>query len=165
VLLLNAGHEATVHQIGNAVNLILSNEIDDAWIKDDSLADSVVDEALRVDAPLHLFTRYAQESIQLHQDVSIKKGEQIALLLGAANRDPQRFKNPHSFDPNRNNQANVSFGAGTHFCIGTVLAKMEIRIALQTLFKRVPNLRLQNTPVYQNSYHFHGLESLHVRWD
>jgi len=122
VLLLNAGHEATVHQIGNAVNLILTNQIDTAWINDDTL-----------------------------------------LLLGAANRDPKRFEHPHLFNPQRTDSANVSFGAGTHFCIGTVLAKMEIRIALQTLFKRLPNLRLQHTPEYQNSYHFHGLESLPVR--
>ncbi len=164
VLLLNAGHEATVHQIGNAVNLILSNHSDRAWINDDSLADNVVDEALRVDAPLHLFTRYAQESIQLHPDVGIDKGDQIALLLGAANRDPQRFEHPHVYNPLRSDGANVSFGAGTHFCIGTVLAKLEIRIALQTLFKRLPKLRLLATPMYQNSYHFHGLHSLNVGW-
>jgi unspecific monooxygenase len=163
VLLLNAGHEATVHQIGYAVNLILTNQIDTAWINDDTLADKVVDEAVRVDAPLHLFTRYAQESIQLHSKVSIDKGQQIALLLGAANRDPKRFEQPHLFNPQRTDGANVSFGAGTHFCIGTVLAKMEIRIALQTLFKRLPNLSLQHTPAYQNSYHFHGLETLPVR--
>ncbi len=164
VLLLNAGHEATVHQIGNAVNLILSHQLDHAWINDDSLADLVVDEALRVDAPLHLFTRYAQESMQLYSNIHIEKGDQIALLLGAANRDPQRFEHPHVFNPYRNDGTNVSFGAGTHFCIGTVLAKMEIRIALQTLFKRLPKLNLLATPMYQNSYHFHGLHSLNVGW-
>jgi len=119
---------------------------------------------MRFDAPLHLFTRYAQESFELHPGIGIEKGEQIALLLGAANRDPKRFLAADQFKPERVDGANLSLGAGLHFCVGASLAKLEMRIALNTLFKRLPRLRLLETPGYQNSFHFHGLEKLVVRW-
>lgn len=164
VLLLNAGHEATVHQIGNAIKALLTLKWPNQWIDDVKQGDRIVAEAMRFDAPLHLFTRYAQEDVELHPNIIVKKGEQIALLLGAANRDPGRFIQADKFNPNRNDAATVAFGAGLHFCIGATLAKLEMRIALNTLFKRLPNLALIDTPSYQNSFHFHGLEAVRVRW-
>lgn len=164
VLLLNAGHEATVHQIGNAVNTLLSLNWSTRWIDDVQAGDRIVAEAMRFDAPLHLFTRYAQEDIELHPGIEVKKGEQIALLLGAANRDPNRFADADRFNPERADAATVAFGAGLHFCVGAPLAKLEMRIALNTLFKRLPNLQLTQTPTYQNSFHFHGLDALQARW-
>lgn len=164
VLLLNAGHEATVHQIGNAVNTLLTSGYPNSWVDDVKQGDKIVAEAMRFDAPLHLFTRYAQEELELHPGVVIQKGEQIALLLGAANRDPNRFNKAHTFNPDRTDGATVAFGAGLHFCIGATLAKLEMRIALNTLFKRLPDLKLTATPTYQNSFHFHGLDALRVQW-
>ena len=164
VLLLNAGHEATVHQIGNAVNCLLRLNWPTDWVGDQQQADKIIAEAMRFDAPLHLFTRYAQEPVELHPDVIIEKGDQIALLLGAANRDPKRFIAPDTFNPDRADAATVAFGAGLHFCVGASLAKLEMRIAVNTLFKRLPELRLAEQPSYQNSFHFHGLKTLQVSW-
>jgi unspecific monooxygenase len=85
-------------------------------------------------------------------------------MLGAANRDPTRFKDADSFDPFRTDGQNVSFGAGIHFCIGAPLARIELQVALSTLFRRLPDLRLASQPRYNNVYHFHGLERLDVAW-
>ena len=127
-------------------------------------ADATVAEALRYDAPLHLFTRYAQEDVSLGHDVQLSRGEEIGLLLGAANRDPKQFFDAGSFVPGRADGNHVSFGAGLHFCIGAALANLELRVALQTLFERIPELKLSGNPVYQDTYHFRGLEALYVEW-
>lgn len=164
VLLLNAGHEATVHQLGNAVYTLLNLRWHTDWIDNDKQADQLIAEAMRFDAPLHLFTRYAQETIDIYPGITIEPGEQIALLLGAANRDPNKFENADTFNPGRRDAANVSFGAGLHFCVGTPLAKLEMRIAINTLFKRLSNLSLKEKPQLKDSFHFHGLENLYVRW-
>ncbi len=164
VLLLNAGHEATVHQLGNAVYTLLNLHWHTDWIDNDKQADQLIAEAMRFDAPLHLFTRYAQEAVDIYPGITIEPGEQIALLLGAANRDPNKFENADTFNPVRRDAANVSFGAGLHFCVGTPLAKLEMRIAINTLFKRLGNLSLKDKPQLKDSFHFHGLENLYVRW-
>ncbi len=164
VLLLNAGHEATVHQIGNAVKTLLENHWQHNWFESDKSTDRVVAETMRYDAPLHLFLRYAQEHVELENGVVIQEGEQVALLLGAANRDPKKFSNANTFNPDRSDGAHVSLGAGLHFCVGAQLAKMELRVALATLFNRLPSLKLAESPQYQNSYHFHGLDALHLQW-
>ena len=164
VLLLNAGHEATVHQIGNTINVLLQLNWPKHWIDNEQDGDDIIAEAMRFDAPLHLFTRYAQSPVEIHPGIIVDTGEQIALLLGAANRDPGRFANADQFIPDRNDGATLAFGAGLHFCVGAILAKLEMRIAINALFKRLPNLKLIDTPVYQNSFHFHGLEALKVRW-
>jgi cytochrome P450 len=162
VLLLNAGHEATVHQTGNAIKAILEQGGDPRrFFETPERAAATIEEALRYDAPLHMFTRYAYEEIDLGP-VVLKPGEQVALLLGAANRDPSAFDSPHTFRPDRRDQKNVSFGAGLHFCIGAPLARLELQQSLAVLFERRPDLTLQTTPRYRNSYHFHGLETLVV---
>ncbi|WP_343217520.1 cytochrome P450 [Hoeflea sp.] len=163
VLLLNAGHEATVHQTGNAVKTILDQGGDPRrFFETPELAAASVEEALRFDAPLHMFTRYAYEAVDLGP-VTLKPGEQVALLLGAANRDPSAFEAPQEFRPDRTDQKNVSFGAGLHFCIGAPLARLEMQQSLSVLFDRRPDLLLEAPPRYRDSYHFHGLESLMVR--
>lgn len=160
VLLLNAGHEATVHQTGNAVKTILDQGGDPRRFFDTpEAAAATVEEALRYDAPLHMFTRYAYEEIDLGP-VTLKPGEQVALLLGAANRDPSAFEAPDEFRPGRVDQKNVSFGAGLHFCIGAPLARLELQESLSVLFSRLPTLATKAPPRYRDSYHFHGLESL-----
>lgn len=164
ILLLNAGHEATVHTTGNAVKAILESGFDPrALFATSEQTEATVEEALRFDAPLHLFTRYALSDTEI-DGIALRKGDVIGLMLGAANRDPKRFMNPNTFDPFRTDGANVSFGAGIHFCIGAPLARLEMQIAIETLFKRLPKLRLSAPPRYRDAYHFHGLERLDVEW-
>ena len=165
ILLLNAGHEATVHTTGNAVKTILESGRDPQELfATPEQTEATVEECLRFDAPLHMFTRYALSDVTLEGGQSFKKGEVIGLMLGAANRDPVRFKDADRFDPFRTDGQNVSFGAGIHFCIGAPLARIELQVALSTLFKRLPSLRLEAEPRYNNVYHFHGLERLDVSW-
>ncbi len=165
VLLLNAGHEATVHQFGNLVNDLLQNDCAPrGGFSDLTSAKRVVDEGLRHDAPLHLFTRYAQTEMELAPGITLAPGDQIALLLGAANRDPNRFVQADTFLPERTDGAHVSLGGGIHFCIGAALTGLELRILCDTLFRRIPELRLTKQPQYLNLFHFHGLEALQVSW-
>jgi cytochrome P450 len=164
ILLLNAGHEATVHTTGNAVKTILESGLDpEALFAGEAQTAATVEECLRFDAPLHMFTRYALSDTE-YDGIPLKKGEVIGLLLGAANRDPLRFADAGRFDPFRTDGANVSFGAGIHFCIGAPLARIELQVALSTLFRRLPGLRLAAEPRYNNVFHFHGLERLDVIW-
>jgi cytochrome P450 len=168
VLLLNAGHEATVHQTGNAAKTLLEHYAEPAELfSTEHSAAAIVEEALRFDAPLHMFTRFAGSDISFETasgPVTLKRGQKIGLLLGAANRDPLAFTQPDRFDPNRTDQKSVSFGAGIHFCIGAPLARLELQVSLGVLFKRLPSLRLAEEPKYRDSYHFHGLEKLEVSW-
>lgn len=161
ILLLNAGHEATVHAIGNGVKAMLENGIGVAATAPDTI-DALVEECLRYDAPLHMFQRWAYEDIEFNGQV-IKSGTKIACLLAAANHDPERWDEAEKFIPERAVNTNVSFGAGTHFCIGAPLARLEMRNALPILFNRFPDLRLTETPQYASSYHFHGLTALRVK--
>ncbi len=164
ILLLNAGHEATVHAIGNGVKAMLEHHVDaeSAFAGEASRA-ATVEEMLRLDAPLHLFARYALEDVEF-AGVRFKKGEKIGLLLGAANRDPDRFPRPDAFDARRDPNPHLAFGAGIHFCVGAPLARLEMATALPILFARLPGLRLVETPQYRDAYHFHGLEALRVTW-
>jgi unspecific monooxygenase len=165
ILLLNAGHEATVHTTGNGVKAILESGIDPVTLfSTPEQTEATVEECLRFDAPLHLFTRYALSDLD-YAGISLRKGDVVGLMLGAANRDPLRFAHANSFDPFRSDGANVSFGAGIHFCIGAPLARIELQVAFSTLFRRLPRLRLAAPPRYNDVYHFHGLEKLMVRWD
>ena len=165
VLLLNAGHEATVHLLGNAVYSLLSENQDVASLfRDQSSTSATVQELFRYCSPLHLFTRFALEDVELASGLVIRQGEEIGLLLAAANRDPLRFDNPDSFDPCRKAAAHLSLGAGIHYCVGAVLARMEVEITLSSLFRRFPGLTLHGEPSVRDSYHFHGLSELHLRW-
>jgi cytochrome P450 len=155
ILLLNAGHEATVHALGNGIKCLLELNIRNA------IGEGHIEEILRYDAPLHLFTRYALEDLE-YAGVKFRMGEEVGLMLGAANRDPARFADPDSFNPSREPNNHVSFGAGIHFCVGAPLARLEMQVALPLLFQRLPQLRLAEVPQYRNAYHFHGLESLKV---
>jgi cytochrome P450 len=156
ILILNAGHEATVHSLGNAIKVLLEHDMRSG------LTMAHVEEALRFDAPLHMFTRYALEDLQ-YNGLPMKKGEVVGLMLGAANRDPARFTNPDMFDVSRETNPHVSFGAGIHFCVGAPLARLEMEVGLQVLLARLPKLKLAGTPIYRDTYHFHGLEKLMVR--
>jgi unspecific monooxygenase len=160
VLLLNAGHEATVHSLGNAVRCLIGHGTDKAHLEPDKIAQTV-EELLRFDPPLHMFTRIAQESCEVFGH-TFQTGDEVALMLAAANRDPARWADPNRFDPTRAVQTHTSLGAGAHFCVGAPLARLELQIGLRKLFERCPNLKLSEQPNYANSYHFHGLTRLMV---
>jgi unspecific monooxygenase len=157
ILLLNAGHEATVHAIGNTVKVLLEQRITR------NIGAAHVEEGLRFDAPLHLFTRYALEDLAF-SGIRLRKGEVVGLMLGAANRDPERFPDPDSFHAARAPNPHVSFGAGIHFCVGAPLARLEMEVAVPLLFERLPNLTLASQPRFRDTYHFHGLERLDVEF-
>ena len=156
VLLLNAGHEATVLAMGNGVALLLGRARR-AWGDGDAL----VEEVLRFDPPLHLFTRWAKEEVEIlgHR---FAKGDQVGCLLASAGRDPAAHEHADVFDPARLPRPHAAFGAGIHFCVGAPLARLELRAAFRLLFARCPDLALAAEPRYAPTYHFHGLERLMV---
>jgi unspecific monooxygenase len=160
ILLLNAGHEATVHTIGNGVKTLLETGLGATVLGPDQV-DNTVEEILRHDPPLHLFTRWVYEEVEV-MGHTFRRGDQIGLLLAAANRDPAQWDRPERFTPNRPLRPNLSFGAGLHFCVGAPLARLELRTALPILFQRLPRLALTASPRYADVYHFHGLSSLPV---
>ncbi|MEP2717017.1 cytochrome P450 [Pseudophaeobacter sp.] len=160
ILLLNAGHEATVHALGNGVKTMLQQGWDPSWLAPAGI-DNLVEEILRFDPPLHMFTRYAYEEVEV-MGHRFQRGDQVALLLASANRDPAAEEDAEIFDPTRPARTNMSFGGGLHFCVGAPLARLEMQIALPILFDRCPDLQLAATPQYSNSYHFHGLCQLMV---
>ena len=163
VLLLNAGHEASVNGFGNGFvamlerpdqfNLLAQNPYD--------LAETAVDEFIRFDAPLHLFERTATADVEIG-GVAISEGQKIAALLGSANRDESVFKNPTEMDITRDPNPQIGFGAGIHFCIGAPLARMEMTTSLPALMVKYPNLKLVNEPVRRPGFVLRGYESVIV---
>ena len=160
ILLLNAGHEATVHTLGNAVKALLEHDTPATAFTDTAIA-ATVEEVLRFDPPLHMFTRYAYADIDVGGH-PLKRGDQLALVLGAAGRDPARLDRPDQFDPFREPVPHAAFGGGLHFCVGAPLARLELQLGLQRLFAHAPTLGMHEKPVYSDTYHFHGLTHLQV---
>ncbi|WP_339107533.1 cytochrome P450 [Thioclava sp. GXIMD4216] len=167
ILLLNAGHEATVHSLGNALAQLLRQP--QLWAASQEAADNapalaaLVEEALRFDPPLHLFLRWVKEDMEIGTQV-FARGERIGLLLAGANRDPAIWYDPDRFDPQRPGKPHHAFGAGAHFCLGAPLARMEMQIALKVLIQRLPRLTLTEPPAYADLYPFHGLNTLKVHY-
>lgn len=156
ILLLNAGHEATVHTLGNGVKAML-----ETGVVPEGNPEALVEEILRYDPPLHMFTRYAYEEVELYGHV-FQRGDEIGLLLGSVGHDEHVNDAPEEFVPSRAAATHLAFGAGLHFCVGAPLARMEMQIALPILFARCPGIRLAERPRYADIYHFHGLEELIV---
>jgi cytochrome P450 len=164
ILLLNAGHEATVHVIGNGVSAMFVAGCDPAAVfGDPGRTRGAVEAMLRFAPPLHLFPRIAREDVEIF-GVALRPGDQVGCLLAAANRDPARFEDPGRFDPARPNAAaQLSFGAGIHFCVGAPLARSELAVALPILFERLPGLRPAGPAVFADRYHFRALAALPMR--
>lgn len=163
VLLLNAGHEASVNGFGNGMVAALERPEQLALLNSDplGLAGAAVDEFLRFDAPLHLFERTATEDTEIG-GVVVPEGKKIAALLGSANRDAAIFENPDEMDLTRSPNPHIGFGAGIHFCIGAPLARMEMTTALPLLITSHPNLTLVGEPVRRPTFVLRGYESVKV---
>nr|WP_097929548.1 cytochrome P450 [Monaibacterium marinum] len=154
ILLLNAGHEATVHALGNGIKTLTETG---QWHAHDPA--KLTEEILRHDPPLHLFSRYAMQDVEVFGH-HFAKGEQVGLLLAAANCDPAVWTDPTRFDATREPGPQLALGAGLHFCVGGPLARLEISIALPILIARLPDLTLTEEPTFTDRWHFHGLHRL-----
>ena len=162
ILLLNAGHEATVNLIANGVLALLKHRDQlERWRADSSLAETAVEELLRYDTPLHQFNRWVLKPFEYHGQ-QFEVGQEIAMLLGSANRDGLVFDSPNQLDLGRKKNPHVSLGGGIHYCLGAPLARLELSIAFSVLIERLPQMELAEEPKFCNSFHFHGLESLNV---
>jgi cytochrome P450 len=162
VLLLMAGHEATVNVIGNGVLALLTHR--DEWsrlVADPSLLPTAVEELIRFDAPLQLFERTATAPTTV-AGYPLAPGDKIAALLGAAARDPLVFTSPDRLDVGRTPNAHLGFGAGIHYCVGAPLARVEIEAALEALVTRLPGLRLAGEPERRPEFVIRGLHTLPV---
>lgn len=162
VLLLMAGHEATVNVIGNGVWALLRHP--DQWrllLDQPHLVETAVEELIRYDSPLQLFERTATEDVEI-AGFRVARGEKIAALLGAAARDPAVFDAPDTLDVTRSPNPHLGFGAGIHYCIGAPLARMEIAAALRALLTRLPKLQLAAEPQRRPEFVIRGLRTLPV---
>ena len=163
VLLLNAGHEASVNGFGNGFVALMQREDQLKQLQADpfGLAATAVDEFIRFDAPLHLFERTATADVEIG-GVMIKEGQKIASLLGSANRDESVFESPTEMDITRDPNPQIGFGAGIHFCIGAPLARMEMTTSLPMLIEKYPNLKLSSQPIRRPGFVLRGYESVNV---
>ncbi|HKL61818.1 MAG TPA: cytochrome P450 [Woeseiaceae bacterium] len=165
MLLLNAGHEATVNAAGNGLLALLRHPDEYARLRaEPALVETAVEEMLRYDAPLHLFHRYVLEDME-YAGRRFRAGDVLGLLYGAANRDPEAFPQPERFDVVRSPNRHFAFGAGAHFCVGAPLARLELRALFTALLEGLPELRLaEREPEYHTGLVFRGLKALHLRW-
>jgi cytochrome P450 len=162
VLLLMAGHEATVNVIGNGVYALLTHRAQwERLVADPGLLDSCVEELIRFDSPLQLFERTATTDVEI-AGFRVAEGEKIGALLGAAARDPAVFDDPDTLDIGRSPNAHLGFGMGIHYCVGAPLARVEIAAALGALTTRLPGLRLACTPRRRPEFVIRGLHDLRV---
>ena len=162
-LLLVAGHETTINLIGNGTLALLQNP--EAWQQlqaNPTLIKTAVEELLRYDSPVQMTSRMALEDMEIRGQ-TVRRGQQVAFLLGAANHDPERFAQPGTLDLSRDPNPHLAFGNGIHYCLGAPLARLEGQIAISTLLRRLPHLRLAaEASTYRDNYVLRGLESLKV---
>ncbi len=166
VLLLNAGHEASVNGFGNGLAALFRNPGELAVLLRDPWAHAAtaVEEFLRYDAPLQLFERTAKEDVEV-AGIELRAGDRIAALLGSANRDPSVFPAAGRMDVRRDSGGHIGFGAGIHFCLGAPLARLEMQTSLPLLLERHPRLEPAGEPVLRPTFVLRGYESLPVTLD
>jgi unspecific monooxygenase len=162
VLLLNAGHEATVNATVNGWYALFRNPSQlEALRADHTLVPSAIEELMRYDTPLQLFERWVLDEIEI-DGTTIPRGAEIAMLFGSANHDPAVFRNPSALDLTRADNPHISFSAGIHYCIGAPLARIELAASMGALLERAPSLRLAAEPVRKPNFVIRGLEELAV---
>jgi unspecific monooxygenase len=162
VLLLNAGHEATVNATTNGWWALFRHPEQLAALRaDHSLIPSAVEELLRYDTPLQLFERWVLDDIEIDGTV-IPRGAELALLFGSANHDPEVFEAPETLDLARRDNPHISFSAGIHYCIGAPLARMELAASMTALLTLAPGLRPTTEPERRPNFVMRGLRALQV---
>ncbi len=162
ILLLNAGHEATVNVSGNGLLALLENPDQLQRLRDDpGLLPTAIEELMRFDSPLQLFERTATEDVEIG-GITVATGQKIGALLGSANRDPAAFTDPDTLDVGRTDNPHISFGAGIHFCIGAPLARVELQASFGALLDRTSLLELGAPPTRRPEFVIRGLAELPV---
>jgi cytochrome P450 len=168
ILLFGAGHETTVNLIGNGLLALYRNPDQLALLKaDPSLITNAIEEFLRYDSSVQLTGRVALDDIEDLGGKRIPKGETVLCLLGSANRDPAVYPDrPDRLDITRPNVKPLSFGGGIHFCLGAQLARIEAEVAISTLLRRLPDLRLDDpqNPEWRPTFVLRGLKRLPASW-
>jgi len=164
ILLFIAGHETTQNLIGNGLFALLRNRKQLELLRDDqSLSRNAIEELLRYDSPVQLTARSPVTDIEISGE-TIRKGEEVIVLLGAGNRDPAMFDDPDTLDITRDKIPVISFGGGVHFCLGAPLARLEGQIAFRQLLGRFPNIELaEEDPQYRDTLTLRGLKGLKVK--
>ncbi|MFJ6995752.1 cytochrome P450 [Streptomyces sp. NPDC003090] len=162
VLLLNAGHEATVNTTVNGWWTLFRHPEQLAALRSGAVPlSAAVEELLRYDTPLQMFERWVLDDIEIG-GVTVERGSEVALLFGSANRDPARFPDPDRLDLARTENPHVSFGAGIHYCLGAPLARLELTASFGELMRRAPGMRPAAEPRWRPGYVIRGLEELLV---
>ncbi|MFG2928766.1 cytochrome P450 [Streptomyces achromogenes] len=162
VLLLNAGHEATVNATVNGWYALFRHPGQLAALRaDHSLVPSAIEELLRYDTPLQLFERWVLDDIEI-DGTTIPRGSEVALLFGSANHDPAVFADPGRLDLTRAENPHISFSAGIHYCVGAPLARIELAASLTALLERAPTLALAAEPERRPNFVMRGLRGLGV---
>lgn len=156
ILLFNGGTGATINALGNGLVLLLADPAQRNAVIEDEAWECAVEEFLRYEAPLQLFERQVVGAADDLGLPGVQSGDRIGLLLGAANRDASRFADSQTFDPLRPVQPHLTFSAGTHFCLGAPLARMELQAILRTLLTALPNLNLAGKPEPEHTYVVRG---------
>lgn len=163
ILLLNAGHEASVNGLGNGLVALLRrpDQREVLATRPHETAATAIEEFLRFDAPLQLFERTATEDTEIGA-ITVRKGQKIAALLGAANRDREVFDHADEMNVLREPNPHIGFGAGIHFCLGAPLARLELSISVAALFERFPKLRMVEEPKRRPTFVLRGYEAITV---
>jgi pimeloyl-[acyl-carrier protein] synthase len=166
LLLVIAGHETTVNLIGNGMlSLIEHPQQMDKLRKNPDLIPSAIEEFLRYQSPLQMTDRYVKDNMEI-EGQQLKKGDRVSLILGAANRDPQQFEDPNTFNIERQPNKHLAFGQGIHFCVGAPLARFEGKLAFEQLLSKLANIILDADNVqYKPVVGFRGLSSLPIKFD
>ena len=163
VLLLVAGFETTTNLLGTGLKILLERPEQAARLRSDpGLAPAFVEEILRYDSPVQLTTRSTTAALDLGDGLRVGPGVSFTMLLGAANRDPARYPDPHRFDPDRPNIQPVSFGGGAHYCLGAPLARLEAQVAFPLLLEMLPRLALDGPAERRDRLVLRGYATLPV---
>jgi cytochrome P450 len=165
LLLIVAGMETTANLIGNGMNALFAHPDETRRLRaDPSLIQSAIEELMRYDAPIQLSGRAVLEDFEVDGSV-FRKGQMVGIIVGAANRDPEAFVDPHRLDLSRRPNNHLGFGRGIHFCLGAPLARLESAIAISALVDRFPKLHPAGAAVRRDNVHVRGFASLPVVLD
>jgi cytochrome P450 len=161
MVLLEAGHEATVNTLGNGVKALMEHRGEwERLTSGDVDPKTAVEEMLRWDVPTQLFERWVLEEGVEVAGRPVAVGDEVAMLFGAAQHDPRRFDHPERFDIGRGDSGHIGFGGGIHFCVGAPLARQEVAVSLEGLIERFPDLELVEAPTYHPTFVIRGLTGL-----